>query len=163
MLNPLKDKCWFRGCHGRDCMVVRFTTTYMQSVPITSEVLRLHPARERLCNKVCQWLATGQWFSPDTPVCSTNKTDRHDIAEILLKVSLYPINLTHIKFIFMESMSKPNPELTEFQINQTMHKAQMQKILFFKFNLYKLNTCFILDKFCGIYICIWHDLTFVFT
>jgi hypothetical protein len=26
-----------------------------------------------------QWLATGQWFSPGTPVPSTNKTDRHDI------------------------------------------------------------------------------------
>ena len=25
-------------------------------------------------------------FSPDTPVSSTNKTDRYDIAEILLKV-----------------------------------------------------------------------------
>jgi hypothetical protein len=37
-----------------------------------------------LCDKVCQWLATGQWFSPGTPVSSTNNTDRHDIAEILL-------------------------------------------------------------------------------
>jgi len=26
-----------------------------------------------------QWLATGQVFSPGTPVSSTNKTDRHDI------------------------------------------------------------------------------------
>jgi hypothetical protein len=32
-----------------------------------------------LCDKVCQWLATGRRFSPDTPVSSTNKTDRHDI------------------------------------------------------------------------------------
>ena len=35
-----------------------------------------------LCDKVCQWLAMGQWFSPGTPVCSTNKIDRHDITEI---------------------------------------------------------------------------------
>jgi hypothetical protein len=28
------------------------------------------------------------WFSPGTPVSSTNKTDRHDITEILLKVAL---------------------------------------------------------------------------
>jgi hypothetical protein len=28
---------------------------------------------------------TGQWFSPGTPVSSTNKTDHHDITEILLK------------------------------------------------------------------------------
>ena len=36
------------------------------------------------CDNVCQWLATGRWFSPGTPVSSNNKTDRHDIAEILL-------------------------------------------------------------------------------
>jgi hypothetical protein len=29
-----------------------------------------------LCEKVCQWLATGRWFSSGTPVSSTNKTDR---------------------------------------------------------------------------------------
>ena len=34
-----------------------------------------------LCDKVCQWLATGQWFSLGTSVSSTNKTDRHDIAQ----------------------------------------------------------------------------------
>jgi hypothetical protein len=37
---------------------------------------------------------TGWWFSPDTPVSFTNKTDRHDIAEILLKVDLITINQT---------------------------------------------------------------------
>ena len=41
-----------------------------------------------LCDKVCQWLATGRWFSPGPPVSSTNKTDSHDITEILLKVAL---------------------------------------------------------------------------
>jgi hypothetical protein len=41
-----------------------------------------------LCDKVCQWLATGRWFSPCIPVSSTNKTDRYDITEILLKVTL---------------------------------------------------------------------------
>ena len=33
-----------------------------------------------------------RWFSPDTQVSSTNKTDRHDITEILLKVALNTIN-----------------------------------------------------------------------
>jgi len=32
-----------------------------------------------------------QWFSLGAPVSSTNKTDRHDIAEILLKVPFFPI------------------------------------------------------------------------
>jgi hypothetical protein len=34
----------------------------------------------------------GQTFSQGTPVSSTNKTDRHDITEILLKVTLKTIN-----------------------------------------------------------------------
>jgi hypothetical protein len=33
-------------------------------------------------------LAHGRWFSPGTPASSTPKTGRHDIAEILLKVTL---------------------------------------------------------------------------
>ena len=56
------------------------------------------PIRARcktLCDKVCQWLATGQWFSPGTPVSSTNKTDRHNIAQILLKVALNAIIQTN--------------------------------------------------------------------
>jgi hypothetical protein len=39
-------------------------------------------------------LRLGRWFSPDTPVSPTNKTDRHDITEILLNVSLNIINQT---------------------------------------------------------------------
>ena len=34
------------------------------------------------CDKVGQWLATGPWFSPGTPVSSSNKTEHHDITEI---------------------------------------------------------------------------------
>jgi len=41
-----------------------------------------------LCDKVCQWLVADRWFSPVPPVSSTNKTDRHDITEMLLKVAL---------------------------------------------------------------------------
>ena len=35
-----------------------------------------------------------QWFSPGTPVSSTNKTDHQNIAETLLKVALNTITLT---------------------------------------------------------------------
>ena len=48
-----------------------------------------------LCDQVCQWLATGQWFSPGPPVSSTNKTDRQDITEILLKVAINTIKQTY--------------------------------------------------------------------
>jgi len=43
---------------------------------------------------VTQRFATGLWFSPGPPVSSTNKTERHDITEILLKVALNAIKQT---------------------------------------------------------------------
>jgi hypothetical protein len=45
-----------------------------------------------LCDKVCQWLVAGQWFSVCTLVSSTNKTDSYNINELLLKVALNTIN-----------------------------------------------------------------------
>jgi len=49
----------------------------------------------KLCDKVCQWLATtGRWFSPGNPVSSTNKTDHHDITKILLKLKV-ALNTIH--------------------------------------------------------------------
>jgi len=51
-----------------------------------------------LCDIICQWLATGLcFFFLDTPVSSTNKTERHDIAEILLKVALNIIRNRQLK------------------------------------------------------------------
>jgi hypothetical protein len=41
-----------------------------------------------------QWFATGRFLSPGTLVSSTNKTDRHDTTEILVKVALNTINQT---------------------------------------------------------------------
>ena len=64
-----------------------------------------------LCDKVCQWLATGRCFSPGTPVSSTNKTDRHDIAEILLKVELNIITLTFICFVDISDESSRYPPI----------------------------------------------------
>jgi hypothetical protein len=40
-------------------------------------------------------LPAGLWFSLSTPVSSTNKTDHHDITEILLKVALNTITTTN--------------------------------------------------------------------
>ena len=49
----------------------------------------------------------GRWFSPGTTVSSTNKTDRHDITEILLKVVLNTKTLTFItksnNFIYVDT------------------------------------------------------------
>ena len=60
------------------------------------------------------WLATGRWFSPGTPVSSTNKTDRHDIAEILLKVALKTTTVSSntmsmsIRFLIKEISTQKN-------------------------------------------------------
>ena len=40
--------------------------------------------------KLYQWLVAGRLFSPSSLVSSINKTYRHDIAEMLWKVTLTP-------------------------------------------------------------------------
>ena len=50
----------------------------MQSVAITTNVqipLGWGVLNATLCDKVCLWLAAGQWLSMGTPVSPTNKTD----------------------------------------------------------------------------------------
>ena len=59
-----------------------------------------------LRDKVCQWLVTGRWFSLGASDSSTNKTDRYDITEILLKMALNTITLTLTNF----SAQSPNNE-----------------------------------------------------
>jgi len=54
-----------------------------------------------LGDKICQRLVVGRWLSLDTPVSSTNKTDLHDITEILLKVALTNITL-HFCILIIE-------------------------------------------------------------
>jgi hypothetical protein len=73
---------------GRDHMVVEFIALWVRIQ------LRWGALDTTSCDKVCQWLAAGLWFSPGPPVSSTNKTDRHDTTEILLKVVLNTIALT---------------------------------------------------------------------
>ena len=80
----------------------RFTTTYAISA-YHHYSCEFEPRTWRgvldttLCDKVCQWLKTGRWFSPGTPVSSANKTDHQHITEILLKVAL---NTTILNPIF---------------------------------------------------------------
>ena len=100
VLPSLTSKETPRGRRGRDRMVVEFTTTYVCNRCISPLTLWVRiPIRRglldtTLCNKVCQWLVTGRWFSPGTPVSPTNKTDRHDVTQILLKVVLNTITQT---------------------------------------------------------------------
>jgi hypothetical protein len=52
-------------------------------------------------------LAHCQWFSPGTPVSSTTKTGRHDIAEILLKVALKHQKLKFKSILMLQCTGKP--------------------------------------------------------
>ena len=105
-----------RSHHGRDRMVVGFKLP-VQSVPITTNVVRWNPTRRSvldtiLCDKVCQWLATGSWFSQGTPVSSTNETDSHDITEILLKVALSTIKPTNQPIVMNTAELRINKQIS---------------------------------------------------
>ena len=84
---------FLRGRRGRDRMVVRFTTMYVQSVPVTTTIVSSNPVHGKVYSvqhyviKFVSDLRQVGGFQ-DTPFFSTNKTDRHDIAEILLKLAL---------------------------------------------------------------------------
>ena len=67
----------------------------MQSVPIITKVVSLNPVHGEVYSiqhYVIKFVSDFLWFSPGTPVSSTNKTDHHNITEILLKVALNTIN-----------------------------------------------------------------------
>ena len=57
---------------------------------MTHEYDRIGVLDTTLCGEVCQRFVGGRWFSSGTAVSSTNKTDHHDITEILLKMALTP-------------------------------------------------------------------------
>ena len=82
---------WSYGCWIYDhlCNQCQSPLTLWVRIPLRRCVLDT-----TLCDQVCQWLTTDQWFSPGTLVSFTNKTDHHDITEILLKVALNTINQT---------------------------------------------------------------------
>jgi len=69
-----------RGPRGRDRMVVGFTTTY--AISAYHHWCCEFNSRPGRGDKICQWLATGRWFSPDPPVSSTNKIYCHDITVV---------------------------------------------------------------------------------
>jgi hypothetical protein len=75
---------------------------------VRARLCKLQKGCTRLATQVIKftsYLAHVRWFSPGTPVSSTTKTGRYDIAEILLKMALmheYTITLydywTYMKY-----------------------------------------------------------------
>ena len=81
------------GHCGCDHMVVGFTTTYAISAYHHSSSCEFESPSWQLvldttlCDKVCQWLTTGRWFSPGNLISSTNIENwHHYVTEILLNV-----------------------------------------------------------------------------
>jgi hypothetical protein len=78
----------FPDLKGPSCVVVIVWQLNLQlpvqSVPINTKSCEFEPRSwwgvldTTLCNQVCQWVVTGRWFSPGTPISSTNKTDCHN-------------------------------------------------------------------------------------
>ena len=52
-----------------------------------------------LCDQVYQWLVAGLWFSPSTPISSTNKTNHHDIIQNIVESGVKHHNPPHIFLI----------------------------------------------------------------
>ena len=94
------------SCDLNNVIIVIYLCIQCRS-PLMRVPISIRTRCTTLCDKVCQWLATCGWFSLGRPVSSTNKTDRHDLTEILLKVALNTIKQTtltnkksHVIFLY---------------------------------------------------------------
>jgi hypothetical protein len=92
-------------------------------------------------NVVCQWLATGQWFSPGAPVSTTNKTDHLDITEILLKVALHTIK--HHKIIIISVVYS----FTNIIYSMVSFFTILILTIEFHFDSFQWYQCLIFDNF----------------
>jgi hypothetical protein len=80
-----------------------------------------------LCDKVCQRLKAGQWFSPCIQVSSTNKSDPYDITEILLKVSLNTLNW--FREVVNAFATQSDPEMKAKVITRLHNVTELQGYL----------------------------------
>ena len=80
-------------------------------------------------DKAQQLLAHGRWFSPGIPASSTTKTDRHDIAEILLRIALHTKNqsiLRHLGMYFQPTAHCFPPEACFTPLYRTQFRIYLQ-------------------------------------
>jgi hypothetical protein len=95
--NSLASAMIDRGHPGRDHMVVGIITTYAISAyqheccEFEQRSGEVYSIQQYVIKFVL--LAVGLWFRPGTLASSINKTDSHDVTEILLKVASNTITL----------------------------------------------------------------------
>jgi hypothetical protein len=146
----VNSKLPYRGRRGREHMLVGFT--YMYAISAYHHWCCEFESRSgrgvQYFVIVCQWLATGRWFSPGPSVSSTNKTDRHDITEILLKMVKNTIKQTNPNCdvysprpCSISTSPFPSPithlDTTNFPENKIWNQSQIQTSFFFCCLLYE--------------------------
>jgi hypothetical protein len=77
---------------------------YHQYGGVRAQLCKLQIDSQPQVIKFTSCLPMSQWFSPGTPASSTTKTDRHDIADILLKVALNTINQIKSTFVSLNNL-----------------------------------------------------------
>ena len=81
---------WYGSCiYNHICNLCLSPLTLWVRIPVMRGELDT-----TLCDKSFQWLVAGWWFFLGTLVSTTNKTDCHNITEILLKGVFNTITLT---------------------------------------------------------------------
>ena len=87
-------------------IVVMIVWKLATQLPITTKAMSSNPVHGEVCSiqhyviRFVSELRQVGGFLRGAPVSSSNKTDRQDITEILLKVALNIINLSHIHLQF---------------------------------------------------------------
>jgi len=97
---------------------------------------------------------TGQGFSLCTPLSSTNKTDLHDITEILLKVALTTITITPNPYNCTDvvTMSNNDPYAGKEQHSLSTKKFTMLKYIHTLYQIIIVNHCSEVVFYCLINI-----------
>jgi predicted Rdx family selenoprotein len=95
-LSQVSDKLYHITELQISCVFAFFTLWKQVKTHVLSDQ-SVHITHTYCC---CHWLVTGRWFSQGPPVSSTNKTDHHDITEILLNVALNTIKRTNIAIFY---------------------------------------------------------------
>jgi len=126
-----------RWIYNYMCMQVPIITKVVSSNPIHGEVYSI---QHYVIKFVWQWLATNWWFSQGTPVSSNNKTDRHDITEILLKVALNTINQPII-LLSTACRCKSNYHTIEVPMGH-LHKVEPQINVTYSFSSFLSSVSF---------------------
>jgi hypothetical protein len=110
----------------KGCMVVGFTTTCCEFECCSQRgVFDI-----TLYDKIYQWLTAGEWFSS---VSSTNKSDRHNINEILLKVALNTI-------ILMIDGHQLNPSFHVYRVSLFWRWNDVHCFIYFIFRWHQVES-----------------------